>query len=378
MEQASDSIWHGRSVSKGTATPPAAGGSRSSAREVVMALGRRHRPNYRQGRAQEAAARTAELMERQNALDNLLSGYLAEPSFGIDMDGLKQPLPETPELDSGDTAARPAPTWEHYAPDQPRGLGRLFSAGAYARQRAQAVKLFTMAVDHYESAEAARKKRLEKVQGTHAALAARAREQHANIDRFVAALRDRDRKAVSRYFQQVLDQLSEPAGLPGHRRAGYVPETGLLAVEWQLPTIDVVPEIGSYHYDEAADDIRSAARPEPERRRSYQRLIAQLALRAVHAVVGGDRYGVVEGVVFNGIVDTVDPVTQRRVRPCLISLRTTPAQFTALEIAHLDPAACARDELAGELSSSPERLQPVEPVMDFADADPTRIHRRRL
>ncbi len=98
----------------------------------------------------------------------------------------------------------------------------------------------------------------------------------------------------------------------------------------------------------------------------------------MHAVVGGDRYGVVEGVVFNGIVDTVDPVTQRRVRPCLISLRTTPAQFTALEIAHLDPAACARDELAGELSSSPERLQPVEPVMDFADADPTRIHRRRL
>ncbi len=379
MGQATDSIWPGQAV-----TPPGAGrpvrakATVAAAGDAVRAFGRRHRPSYRQRRAEEAAGLTAGVAEKQRAVDGLLSTYLAEPSYGIDMDSLKEPLPAAPEPDGKDGAARQAPVWEHYAPEQPRGLGRILSAGAYTRKRAEAVKLFTMAVDNYEAAEAARRKRLERTQGKHAQLVARAREQHANIDRFVAALRERDRKAVSRYFQQVLDQLTDPECMPRHRRAGYVPETGVLAVEWQLPPVDVVPVMAAYHYDEDADEIRPTARPEPERRRSYQRLIAQLALRAVHAVVGGDRYGVVDGVVFNGIVDTVDPVTHRRIRPCLISLRTTPAQFTALELEHLDPAACARDELAGELSSRPEKLVAVEPLMDFAEADPQRIHRRRL
>jgi len=385
MEPAStgSNVWHTHPISPPPAPASAPAGTPADpktvaglARDAVRSFSRKHRPHYRAKKIEEAAELTATVAERRDELDRLLARYLANPSRGIDMESLKKPVPEVPDVDPADSAPRPAPTWDHYAPKAPTGLGRLISAGSYAKKRAEAAKLFTMAVDAYEAAEAARKKRIAAKRGSLADVIARAREQHANIDRFVEALAERDRKAVSRYFQQVIDQLRDPDGLPTHRRAGYLPETGVLAVEWQLPTIDVVPAAASYEYAEDTDDIRATMRPEAERRRSYQRLIAQLALRAVHAVVGGDRYAAVDSVVFNGVVDAVDPVTHRTIRPCLISLRTTPQQFVALEIGKLDPAACAH-QLAAEVSARPEQLQPVEPIMDFSEADPRRIHRRR-
>jgi restriction system protein len=345
------------------------------AADAIRTFGKRHKPHYRQRRAKEAADKTAALIARRRELDGVLADYLADPATGIDMESLKQPLPPAPEIDPADATPRPAPDWDHYAPPAPKGIGKLTGSGAYARQRAQAARIFSMAVENYETAEAARKKRVAQIRRAQAELVSRSREQHANIDRFVSALRHRERKAVSRYFQQVLDQLRDPEGLPTQRRAGYLPEDGLLAVEWQLPTVDAVPVEASYTYDSARDFIETAIQPEADRLRSYQRLIAQLALRAVHAVVWSDRYAVVDSVVFNGVVDGVDPLTKRPVRPCLISLRATPMQFTALELGERDPALFARDELGASLSPRPERLHPVQPVLDFSEADPRKIRR---
>jgi restriction system protein len=345
------------------------------ATDAVRAFGKRHRPRYRLKRAQEAAAKTAAVVARQRELDGVLADYLGDPATGIDMESLKQPLPKGPEIDPRDATPRPAPEWEHYAPPALKGIGKLTGAGAYAKQRAQAAKIFSMAVESYEAAEAARKKRVGQVRQAQADLVSRTREQHLNIDRFVGALRNRERKAVSRYFQQVIDQLRDPDGLPTQRRAGYLPETGLLVLEWQLPTVDVVPREESFSYDAGRDFIETRQRPEADRLRCYQRLIAELALRAVHAVTGSDRYAVVDSIVFNGVVDAVDPVTKRPIRPCLISLSTTPMQFTALELDQADPTLCARVKLGANLSPQPERLYPVTPVLDFAEADPRRIHR---
>ena len=345
------------------------------ASDAVRGFGKRHWPRYRQRRLQEAATRTAHAVARRRELDGLLASYLADPAPGIDMDTLKKPLPPEPQFDPEEITPRPAPEWEHYAPPALRGLGKFTGASAYEKQRAQAARIFSMAVENYESTEAARKKRVDQVRRKQAELVAKAREQHGNIDRFVKAVRSRERKAVSRYFQQVLDQLRDPEGLPTRRRVGYVPEDGLLAIEWELPAIDVIGEDESFEYDSARDFIETRKRSEADRQRSYQRLIAGLALRAVHAVINGDRYGVVERIVFNGVVESVDPATKHPVRPCLISLSTTAMRFTALELDQADPASCAREKLGANLSPRPERLHAVTPVLDFAEADPRKIHR---
>ena len=60
--------------------------------------------------------------------------------------------------------------------------------------------------------------------------------------RFATGFHEHDRFAVSRYVQIVLDRSPYPGGFPSKRHAGYVPESSLLAVEWYLPTFDIIPE----------------------------------------------------------------------------------------------------------------------------------------
>ena len=167
--------------------------------------------------------------------------------------------------------------------------------------------------------------------------------------------------------------MAEPLDFPRRRRVGYVPESTLLALEWDLPDVSVVPAEASYRYDRSVDAVLAVPREAHELRRLYQQLVAQLALRALHLVFGSDRYGVVDTVVFNGMVESVDLTTGQTVRPCLITLRATREQFQALVLDQLDPVACVRHYFAAEVSRHPEELQPVEPVLEFDLADPRTI-----
>lgn len=98
-------------------------------------------------------------------------------------------------------------------------------------------------------------------------------------------------------------------------------------------------------------------------------MIAQVTLRTIHELFEADRGTSVDTIVFNGMVDTIDPATGRRVRPCLITVRTTRDLFSTLDLANVDPAACLR-HLGASVSKNPDELVPVRPVLEFDMVDP--------
>ena len=77
----------------------------------------------------------------------------------------------------------------------------------------------------------------------------------------------------------------------------------------------------------------------------------------------------IDVVVFNGVVDTIDPRTGKPTRPCLITVRTTRDTFTEINLDQVDPAACLKYLNAG-ISRSPTELAPVRPVLEFSMVDP--------
>lgn len=168
----------------------------------------------------------------------------------------------------------------------------------------------------------------------------------------------------------MIDQVSDPEGFPRQRLAGYVPESTLLALEWRLPTPDIVPAKKSFRWIKARNEIDATARPAAEMRTIYQTLVAQLAIRALRSIFATERSGLVSTIVFNGIVDAIDPTTGQPVQPCLITLRATREQFEGLVLEQLDPVACIRRYFAADVSRHPEELEPVTPVMEFKMADP--------
>ncbi|MFI7062235.1 restriction endonuclease [Kribbella sp. NPDC050124] len=330
------------------------------------------------GRTAEAAQRTAAVVERVRALGNVLAGALAIDVDGTDLQTLKRAPRRAPPTGSpADLEAHPGPVWDAFVPHSPRRFRWWGADRRFARRLADAEDRFAEAIERHRAAEENRRERVARALRDQVEQQRRldeaTSEQHARVDAYQRAVEGRDRAAVTKYFQKALDRVAEPLDFPRRRRVGYVPESTLLAVEWELPGVDVIPAEASYLYDRSKEAVVAVPRPSQEMRLLYQQLVAQLALRALHLVFGSDRYGVVDTVVFNGMVESVDLPTGQTVRPCLITLRATKEQFQALVLDQLDPVACVRHYFSAEVSRHPEELQPVEPVLEFDLADPRAI-----
>jgi restriction system protein len=170
----------------------------------------------------------------------------------------------------------------------------------------------------------------------------------------------------------VLDLSPYPAGFPAERSAGYVPESALLAVEWYLPPVDVVPEQKAFRHVKSRQVVEPVARPLPQIRLIYQNVIAQIALRTLREVFDSSPAAAISTVVFNGRVHAIDPVTGQQIRPHLITLRATREQFKRLVLDEpkLKPVECVRRHFFADVSPHPDELTPVEPVMPYSMADP--------
>ncbi len=195
---------------------------------------------------------------------------------------------------------------------------------------------------------------------------------NAHIDEVAAGLAENDRFAVSEYVQAVLDRSPYPTGFPAERSAGYVPESSLLAVEWYLPSVEIVPEQKAFRHVKTRKVVEPTARPLPEIRQIYQRVIAQVALRTLREVFDSAPDEMISTVVFNGRVHAIDPLTGQKIQPHLITLRATREQFRPLVLDEpkFKPVECVRRYLFADVSPHPDELIPVEPVMPYSMADP--------
>lgn len=198
---------------------------------------------------------------------------------------------------------------------------------------------------------------------------AEARKQQAEVNAFEADYRRGAQDAVAAYCSLVLEASHYPDGFPHQFKLAYVPGSRQVVVEYELPTVAVVPPVKAHKYVRNSDTIAASPRPQTQIKALYASAVAQIAIRTVHELLEADLGGHVNTVVFNGIVDTLNPGSGRSVRPCLVSLRTTRDVFGGLDLGHVEPLACLRYLSAG-VSKSPAELVPVRPVLEFSMVDP--------
>lgn len=328
---------------------------------------------YLAARLEEAAEFTEQAAQKRKALDSLLSRSLKEPVSRLDLNKLRRPVPKMRLHLGADAVPISRPEWVE--PREPGFVGRLFGGSArHERARKDGAAQFERDLAYYEAAESARQRRVVNARRKHAeqqaAAERRVAEANASVDRLISGVESREAHAVSAYYEHVLRGVKDPSDFPTARRAAYVSESALLVVEWDLPKFSIVPESIAYRYVKLRDEIDAKPMASTERRATYQRLIAQMALRAVHIAFGADPNDLVETVVFNGIIDDIDHSTGQEVRRCLITLRATREQFQALVLERVKPVDCVRKHFAAEVSEHPEELKAVPPVLEFDMADP--------
>jgi len=229
-------------------------------------------------------------------------------------------------------------------------------------------------MDRYNQSEHGRLQAIEGKKLEHersvAAIREEAERQNAEVRQFEASFGAGDPQAVASYFMLVLGRSSYPDGFPQSAKILYISESKQLLVEYDLPVLsDIIPTAKVHKYVKASDSVTETARPESQRRSLYASVVAQTVLKCLNEIFRADRIGHIETVVLNAHVSAIDPGTGHRIRPCLVTVRTTKDIFRVLDLAHVEPSACLRT-LNASVSKSPAELAPVRPILEFNMTDP--------
>src|SRR6266700_171953 len=307
-------------------------------------------------------------------LNNLLLESLSIDSF-IDFHRLKE-TPNLPVFNPGQLAvAEPIPSPQLYLPPELTGLQKLIpgakdkhakeTAKAWETYRAYAAQHATRATlrqQNLAQAKAAFDRQVVEIQQRTAA-------QHAEIDSFQLEFSASSPLAIVNYFTMVLMASNYPGGFPQHAKLAYVPESRQLVVEYDLPSFNVILDVGSFRYVKTKDEITQTVRPLAQRKTLYSSVVAQVTIRSLYEIFKADRMWHVDIIVLNGYVASIDKGTGHPIRTCLITVRTSRDSFTQLNLSKVDPLVCL-NVLNASVSRSPAELAPVRPVLEFSMVDP--------
>jgi len=322
---------------------------------------------YLAARQQEAVAKTNLIETQVRTLDEILTNVLTLAPLTFAQ--LKS-VPKVTPFQPG-TLVTPlrAPDWDAFAPPPPRALGRVFGgATRYARQVAEAQAKHDVAMAQHAVDESARKHALAVARAQYDQGVAAERARVAKLNERLAA-RQKDftggvPEAVEWFVCSVLERSRYPQEFPRTFQVAYRPENRDVVVEYELPPQQVVPTLRGYKYVKTRDALDAIARSETEVKQRYKLLIARVALRTLHEIFSTTPPEVVEAIVFNGRVSTIDRATGKPARPHLLSVSAERGIFQDLVLAAVDPAACLV-RLNALVSPNPFDMEAVEPFIEF-------------
>lgn len=313
-----------------------------------------------------ADRRTSEVEAAISRLDSILSEVLSNRPLSIDDFFVTV---HAPPFAAGALAHQePPPVWSDFEPELPGFIARFINGPSRHEQNLDlARQRYEHEVTEHSRRESRRIADLAAARASHAehvkALNQAAQAKNQKLEITKAALRVGDPTAVEWFISQVLEASEYPNGFPRSFQVAYRPENRDVVIELELPLSSVIPAVRGYKYVKARDAIEPVPRSQTEIKQRYAQLISRVVLRTLHEVFAAAS-DVVEAVVLNGRITTIDNATGREIRPHLVSVEAERSDFTEIFLARVDPAACLK-RLHALVSPNPYDIEAIEPFIAF-------------
>jgi restriction system protein len=317
---------------------------------------------YLESRMQEAQEEAKAVQETVHQLSNLLVSCLRRDSRP-DFSGMLKKKVYDNDLNAWPELTQP-PAPQLTTPAAPGFFARLLP-GSTSRHELlvkKAEQQYFVELEHLRKITALRQQKL-------AALREEAENHNAELEDFIERYKGHESQAIIEYCEMVLLGSEFPDGFPQNPKVAFVTESKQLVVEQELPTVEIIPAAEKFRYVRASDEIVQTSRTNKTINQLYASIVSQSVLRCLRDLFWADTASALESIVLNGVVSTIDPATGKRVRPCIVSVRTTRDQFLSLDLAHVDPVLCLR-ELKATVSRQPGELVAVKPIVEFNMVDP--------
>lgn len=306
----------------------------------------------------EADERTADAERAASQLTAILitalrTGPESDWASLYDTSAYAEPAPVEPKPPL--TEAEPQP--ENFS-RAPLTLAMLLSPGALRRRREATETKFAAAhggwlylkrwrESEYDKALTAHRDACHEWQQRQAAFLDLQARANARLDALVQGYAKGDPEAVIGHCDLALLALDRPLGFPRFWTMTYA--DGALQIDYDLPSMDVVPVVKGVKYVPSRGAFDVSVLPERERERLYGEAVFQTALAVLHTLFAGDAADALRAISFNGWANYIDGGAVRPGRACILSIMADKRLFQSLDLSSVDPQACFR-ALNGSLS----------------------------
>ncbi|HXN97811.1 MAG TPA: restriction endonuclease [Candidatus Acidoferrales bacterium] len=197
----------------------------------------------------------------------------------------------------------------------------------------------------------------------------RQRGYNLGVDEFHFQYLRQSTEALIRYWHEVLTRSAYPDSFPRDCSLSFDPASRILVLDYELPNQGAVSNKKQVKYMASRQEFQDVFLSDSEFRHLYDDVLYRICLKTLYELFQADDVNVVDSVVFNGWVRSIDKATGADTHPCVMTVHVTKAEFMALNLAQIDLKACFR-ALKGISGGRLVDLAPVRPVLTLNRDDP--------
>jgi restriction system protein len=179
---------------------------------------------------------------------------------------------------------------------------------------------------------------------------------------------EKDKTVIDKLADIVLSKFSYPKEFLKEFIVDFNSDNNILVVDFTLPSIENMPNIKEVKYSKSEEAFINSYIPDSELESFYDSLLYQITLTCINELYKADYQEIIESVVFNGWLKTVDPGTGKDITLCILSIQASREEFLSLDLSRVDPKECFRS-LKGIGSPKLHTVTPVAPIIKMDKRD---------
>ncbi len=177
-----------------------------------------------------------------------------------------------------------------------------------------------------------------------------------------------DPESIQYYSNQLLSNSKYYNTFPQEFELEYNPENKILILEYQLPTLEDIPTLREVKYIKTRDEFTEKHITKTQHNKLYDKILYQITLRTIHELYEAHQNDLIEAIVFNGHVKSIDPATGQKTNNCVLSVQANKEDFEEINLTMVEPKACFK-KLKGVGSSKLHSLTPIPPLVKLDRED---------
>ena len=174
--------------------------------------------------------------------------------------------------------------------------------------------------------------------------------------------------AIHHYSNVILSNSKYHEEFPQEFELEYNPENKILIVDYQLPSIDNIPTLKDVKYIQSRDEFTEKHLTKTQLNKLYDNILYHITLRTIYELYEAHENDLIDAIIFNGHVKSIDPGTGQKTSGCVLSVQANKKDFEEINLAMIDPKECFK-KLRGVGSSKLHSLTPIPPLVKMDRED---------